>query len=384
MDRMSARALELLEPLYDAASGQHAGWAIFLERLRIAMEGDVGVLALIGTNEPSAEFIAQAGLSDDMQRQYVERFVAIDPWPGAFRGSRLPFGRNGCSRDFVSMRDFERSEYYNESWRPDGDLFHTCGGFFGVDDAHVGMLATPRSRSRRAFSREHAALMDLVSPHVGRALHLWQRLTRAEAARRDLESAFDAIGDALLVLDAAGRILSANRAADTELAGGRRVASRGGRLIAVSANEDAALQAAIRAAAAALEGTALSCAAPAVVHSSQASITIACFPLSMRRVVDMHAPSTARVLVAIGNRGKPPQGLARLLRLLYGLTPTEALLAEGLAGGEDLDDVAQRLRVTKGTARIHLRRVFLKTDTRRQAQLVALIHRAAPIALMTR
>lgn len=384
MQKMSACALALLEPLYDAAFGQPADWTAFLERLRVAMEGDVGVLALIGTNEPSAEFVAQTGISADMQRQYAERFVAIDPWPAAFRGSGLPLGRNGCSQDFVSMRDFERSEYYNEFWRPNDDLFHTCGGFFGVDDAHIGMLATPRRRHRRPFSQQHAALMDLVSPHVGRALQLRQRLARAEAAKRDLETAFDAIGDALLVLDAAGRILSANRAADAELAGGRCVASRSGRLIAASTNDDAALQAAIRAAAAAAAGTALSCPSPVALRSSQASIAITCFPLPMRRAADTHAPSAARVLVAIGNPDKPPRGLAHLLRLVYGLTPTEALLAEGLAGGGDLDEVAQRLRMTKGTARIHLRHVFLKTDTRRQAQLVALIHRVAPIALMKR
>lgn len=382
MEKKSARALGLLEPLYDAALGVPADWTAFMEQLRIAMEGDVGVLALIGTNDPSAQFIAQSGISDDMQRQYAERFVAIDPWPAAFRDSGLALGRNGCSQDFVSMRDFERGEYYNEFWRPNGDLFHTCGGFFAVDDAHIGMLATPRSRRHRAFSREHAALMDLVSPHVGRALQLWQRLTRAEAAKRDLETAFDAIGDALLVLDAAGRILSANRAADAELAGGHCVASRSGRLIAVSTNEDAALQAAIRAAAAAIMGVA--CPSPVALRSSQTPIAITCFPLSMRHVADTHMPSAARVLVTISDPNKSLQGLAHLLRLVYGLTPTEALLAEGLAGGDDLDEVAQRLRMTKGTARIHLRHVFVKTDTRRQAQLVALIHRAAPVALMKR
>lgn len=382
MENMSTRALELLAPLYDAAFGQPADWAVFMDRLRLTMEGDVGVLALIGIREPSAEFIAQSGISEEMQRQYAERFVALDPWPAAFRDSGLSLGRNGCSQDFVSMRDFARSEYYNEFWRPNDDLFHTCGGFFAVDDAHVGMLATPRSRRRSAFSREHAALMDLVSPHVGRALQLRQRLAHAETAKRNLEAALDASGDALLVLDATGRILSANHAADAALASARCVTSRGGILTATSTRDDAKLQNAIRITAAATRGSSLSCPAPVAMHARQAAFTITCFPLSMRHIEDMRGLSTARVLVSMTAVDTAAPGVAHLLRLLFDLTPTEALLAEGLANGDDLDEVARRLRMTKGTARIHLRHVFLKTDTRRQAQLVALIHRAVPMPLL--
>jgi DNA-binding CsgD family transcriptional regulator len=226
--------------------------------------------------------------------------------------------------------------------------------------------------------------MDLVAPHVGRALQLQQRITHVETAGRTLEAALDANGDALLVLNAAGRILSANRAADAELASGRCVATRSGRLIARCANDDAALQSAIRVTAAVTESVALSCPPSVAMRLRHGTIAITCFPLSMRHVEDTRTQSAARVLISISDASKRTQGLAHLLRFLYGLTPTEALLAEGLADGDDLEEIAQRLRMTKGTARIHLRHVFLKTSTRRQAQLVALILRAVPVALMKR
>jgi DNA-binding CsgD family transcriptional regulator/PAS domain-containing protein len=382
MDKTSSRVLGLLEPLYDAALGQAADWSAFLERLTAAMEGDVGVLALIGTREPSAEFIAQCGVSEGMQRQYAERFVAIDPWPQAFMNSGMPLGRNGCSQDFVSMHDFARSEYYNEFWKENGNLFHTCGGFFGVDDKHIGLLATARSRRRRAFSPRHALLMDMVSPHVGRALQLRQRLAHAEEARRTLAGALDAIGDPVILLDATGRILAANSAADLELASGHAIAACGGRLVSASTPDDAMLQAAVRACAAATEGATASCPVPTALRTSRASIAITCFPLSMRRVEEACGLRTARVLVAITDPTRIMRGVAHLLRMLYGLTPTEALLAEGIAGGGDLDEIAERLRMSKGTARIHLRHVFLKTETRRQAQLVALVHRVLPVPFL--
>jgi DNA-binding CsgD family transcriptional regulator len=61
------------------------------------------------------------------------------------------------------------------------------------------------------------------------------------------------------------------------------------------------------------------------------------------------------------------------LTYLYGLTPAEAKLVQGLAAGKSLYNVAEDLGITTGTARSHLSRIYLKTDTHRQAELVQLV-----------
>lgn len=55
------------------------------------------------------------------------------------------------------------------------------------------------------------------------------------------------------------------------------------------------------------------------------------------------------------------------------LTATEARLAWLLAEGHTLQSAAGQLGVTHGTVRTHLKRVFSKTGTSRQAELVALV-----------
>jgi DNA-binding CsgD family transcriptional regulator len=72
----------------------------------------------------------------------------------------------------------------------------------------------------------------------------------------------------------------------------------------------------------------------------------------------------------------PEQGMApptELLHQLYGLTPAEAALACELASGRSLEETAEDLGVTRGTARQRLGHVFLKTATSRQAALVRLL-----------
>ena len=67
-----------------------------------------------------------------------------------------------------------------------------------------------------------------------------------------------------------------------------------------------------------------------------------------------------------------------LLRCHFGLTPAEARLALHLAAGETLRSAEAKLSMTYETARTHLKSVFQKTGTCRQAELVVTIVTAIP------
>jgi DNA-binding CsgD family transcriptional regulator len=58
------------------------------------------------------------------------------------------------------------------------------------------------------------------------------------------------------------------------------------------------------------------------------------------------------------------------LSSLYGLTRGEATLAALLMQGLSLDEAAAQLFISSHTARTHLKRIFMKTDTHRQTELV--------------
>ena len=63
----------------------------------------------------------------------------------------------------------------------------------------------------------------------------------------------------------------------------------------------------------------------------------------------------------------------RVLQDQFGFTPAEAILAGDILAGNDLTASAARRGVTRHTARAHLRRLFEKTGTRRQAELMRLL-----------
>lgn len=62
-----------------------------------------------------------------------------------------------------------------------------------------------------------------------------------------------------------------------------------------------------------------------------------------------------------------------LLRNALGLMSAEALVAMFLAQGRRSDETAAELGISTHTARTHLKRIFSKTQTTRQAELVHLL-----------
>ena len=68
------------------------------------------------------------------------------------------------------------------------------------------------------------------------------------------------------------------------------------------------------------------------------------------------------------------------IALLYGLTIAERNVLEHVASSHSPQETADRLGVSVNTVKTHLQKIFAKTNTARQADLVRLIARStAPL-----
>jgi DNA-binding CsgD family transcriptional regulator len=81
----------------------------------------------------------------------------------------------------------------------------------------------------------------------------------------------------------------------------------------------------------------------------------------------------ARALLTLTEPRPQPGPEPRLLASLFGLTAAEARLASLMASGGSPEVAASRLGISRETARNQLKAVFLKTETHRQGELVALL-----------
>lgn len=68
-----------------------------------------------------------------------------------------------------------------------------------------------------------------------------------------------------------------------------------------------------------------------------------------------------------------------LLQEAYELTASEARICSLLVNGERVEDLSERLKIRPNTARTHIKRIFGKTGSTRQAELVKLVMRTATL-----
>jgi DNA-binding CsgD family transcriptional regulator len=85
-----------------------------------------------------------------------------------------------------------------------------------------------------------------------------------------------------------------------------------------------------------------------------------------------------RALLILTDLTQPTVSDSRLLATVFGLTPAEAKLAGCIGSGIGIDAAATALRVGRETVKSQLKAVFLKTNTRSQPELIALLGRLRP------
>ena len=84
-------------------------------------------------------------------------------------------------------------------------------------------------------------------------------------------------------------------------------------------------------------------------------------------------PKTPAAVIFILDPELPVDAAESELRQLYGLTSTEARMANLLMKGKTLDDCCEQLEIRRSTARTHLQHLFEKTGAQRQSELVVLL-----------
>ena len=78
-------------------------------------------------------------------------------------------------------------------------------------------------------------------------------------------------------------------------------------------------------------------------------------------------------LLFVSDPEQKVEAVESFLREIYGLTVAEVNVAQVLASGNSLNEACELLGIKPNTARTHLKRIFSKTETSRQSELIKLI-----------
>jgi DNA-binding CsgD family transcriptional regulator len=217
-------------------------------------------------------------------------------------------------------------------------------------------------------------MLQRLAPHIANALRLNRQVNVSQVHQHQAEEALNQLNVGVL-LTQAGRILFANRVAQGLLRRGDGITSRDGKL-ATSLPLDSARMACVIARAG-TRAERLPMAEALCIHRNGDHRPLHLWAVSLPRAAGEPLARTAEadVMVIVIDPELSAAPSIEALRALYGLTAAEARLTSGLLHGERLEDYAARSSISMHTARTHLKSVFAKTETDRQAELMRLLSR---------
>jgi DNA-binding CsgD family transcriptional regulator len=348
----------LIGTVYDAVL-EPGLWQDVLGRMCRQLEASASSVHVVSPTEGRVSLFVEHGTDPHWTALLLAKYAAMSPVGAAVLTADLdqPFGLF----DFVDEEEYVESRFYKE-WCAPQSYFDMLGAIIAKKPSQVGAVAVTRSRERGRFGAEDRAFISHVAPHVRRAVTLSGLLERQAKDRAAIAGVIDRLATAVLIVDASGTIQRANASAEAAIEDGKILTRRGGLIAIVDEEASAHLAGALAA-----DGS-----EPhfiVVGKNSTAPHLLVLMPLDQRRET---------FALFLNAQDPETEAIAKPIATLFGLTPREVTILLPMLEGKTIEEIAETLGISLATARTHLARLFAKTGTGRQADLVQKVMSALP------
>lgn len=372
----TAAVLRLIQSIYQTADGQ-VPWPTVLAEISDSLNGGVAALLYHDLTARHGSLNESARLSPEGIDVYQRYFHALDPW--AKGTAQRGLGKTGevlNGDQLISLRDLKCTEYYAD-YACKHELVRIMAGVVIARGPVLSVISVLRSEQAKPFGWEEEQLLGLLMPHLERVLEIRSKIEGLELMQAASTDALDRMPTGVLLVDADGRILLANSAAERFLRVGEGLKVEGGKIRASVRAEDARLRSLIATAASTTCGEGVHPGGVLAVSRSMRSRPLSVLVSPINRPTNSVNGRQAAAALFVSDPSELPIPQGAVLRDIFSLTGAESGLVMALCKGQSLADAADHLGITKETARTYLKRAFLKTGTSRQAELIAVAGRLA-------
>jgi DNA-binding CsgD family transcriptional regulator len=366
----------VVEAIYDA-SIEPTKWLLALEKIASITGTDGCSIHFTDTGDPGAFGPFSYGLPEKFVYDIFSQYQKV--WTSRPRLLDWDVGNAVHLPEVLPLEDYRKGHFYQKLAKPQG-YFDFIGMIAFRNGTHLVKTVNARNESHGSFSADDVAMFRLLAPHISKAAAISDALEMQRIYSATLEQALDRLRTAVYLTAEDGRVVYMNPVAQGQHSQNKGLQIVDGRLDA--SDRDASAQLAMM-----LAGTASShinytdgVQAIALKGSRTSRLIANVLPLRQGRLVlgeERHA--TAAVFVQDPTDVMPLPG--NEFGKLYGLTPAELRVALTIARGHAVQEASELLNVSADTVKTHLQRVFSKTATKRQSDLVSLIARFVPAVL---
>jgi DNA-binding CsgD family transcriptional regulator/PAS domain-containing protein len=355
---------KLLDLIYDAAA-ENDLWRDVLTAIADLTRSQGGILYGKSLTAQKIYFDFNGRLNEECNRAYQERHMQ-NPW--SVYMEHQPVGRLVASDEAIDLAVLRGTAFYDEVLRPQ-DVAHNGMMPLAVREDFRAAFNMCRSARQGPFDQEERRLLEWLSPHLLRSVALGFRIDGYLAMKNAAFVVLEQLSDGVILLDRHARILFANAAA-------RRFESEGllhlRQVLATwSHPHSQRLTELVKSALLGAPGGTMSL--PRRVDGQLLTILVSSIrSKDIGRLADASIKDAAVLLFVIDPANRRSIPLSQIMDA-YGLTQAEARVALAASSGNTVIETAQLLKLSPNTIKTHLRRVFAKTATGRQAELAGLI-----------
>jgi DNA-binding CsgD family transcriptional regulator len=355
--------------IYDAAV-EPGLWPAVLRRAAGFVGGTVAALYYKDAATNRGNVYYDCGRNDPhYKRLYFDNYIKIDPTSAGlcFREVGKPMGVG----DILDFDEFHASRFYQEWVRPQ----HWADAMsVALDKTATGaaLFTVFRLERQGLVDAEARRRMRLIAPHVRRAALIGRAIEHRTAEAATFADTLDGLSAGMFLVDADGRIVHANAAGRMMLREGFVLRSACGKLAATEARAARALAEAVTAAKggdAAVGSRGIAVPLPGREGDGYVAHALPLTSAARRAGARYAAVAALFVQKATRQMRSVPEVLARVFRL----TPSELRVLLAIIEKGGVPETAEALGIGQATVKTHLHRVFCKTGTRRQTELVKLV-----------
>ena len=318
----------------------------------------------------STDVVHISGIKSPGLELYKERYAELDP---AIEPLLLrEVGEVASTTELVSYSEYVKSRFYKEWVKPQGfvDSWQASLEKSATNFVHLIFWRKGKTGIESDATRDR---MRLIVPHLRRAVQIGNLVDHGKAEAALFGDTLDGIAAGLFLVDANGRILHANASGHALLARGVVLRAYGGKLVSNDASAEQELYRVLDAVGGEqVVPGADTVAVPLTARQGEHYVAYV-LPLTsgVRRRAGAGYAAAAAVFVqrALLNVPSPQDAIAKL----YKLTPMELRVLFAIVQVGGVPEVAAMMGSSSSTIRTHLRRLFSKTGTDRQADLVKLV-----------
>jgi len=371
------RDLDLVGQIYEASLDPDL-WSEVLVSFAERIDAASAVLSFHNTRERHLSYVQLHARDEKFLRSYREYYVRLNPYLDELhRYSDSVY----LSQHIVPERELMRTEFYRD-WLHPQDVHYHAGGVIFRDEARIALMDWQRPRSAPAFGDAEVRQITLFEPHLKRALTINQKFWGLLSDSQSAMAVLDALTIGVIFANEDKEVVYVNPKAEEMVRLGDGLILKDGHVFGAEPAQTEHLERLLDGAVRTGAGVGMDAGGSMWVGALfDRPYYVLVSPLRTHRNDLGLTGKRVCAAVFVSSPYHPYAVSVQSLRNMFGLTAAEANIVSELANGLTLEHIADRHELSKHTVRTHLKSIFLKTHTRRQAELAKLV-RCSPTSVV--